>query len=195
MSVVLGVDTSLTSTGVAIVSSDPVRATTHRVESSPPRRAKGDKRPASIAERNERIAAISQRVFDLVSAGSCAQLAVVEAPSYGSQGGSSWDRAWLWGQVISGMLGRDIPVAIVPPMSRAVWATGSGRSSKGQIAVPMSRMWPDIDAGIADDEWDALSLASMGAQYLGILPVELGRHRDQLAKISWPDFPAGVVAA
>jgi hypothetical protein len=50
-------------------------------------------------------------------------------------------------------------------------------------------MWPSIDPGITDDEWDALALATMGAQHLGLVPVELTRHRGQLAKVSWPDFP------
>jgi hypothetical protein len=56
-------------------------------------------------------------------------------------------------------------------------------------------MWPQLDAGISDDEWDAMVFVSMGGQHLGWLPIELQRHREQLAKVMWPLFPAGLEAA
>ena len=41
---------------------------------------------------------------------------------------------------------------------------------------------------ISEDEWDAAALASIGAQHLGWLPVDLARHREQLAKVAWPEL-------
>lgn len=190
---ILGVDPSLTSTGEAVIWSGknrPPAIATRRIESAPPKRARGDKRPATLPERAARIRAIAS---DATSA-FAPDLAVVEAPSYGSQGASTWDRAWLWGNIVHRLLDSGVPVAIVPPATRALWATGSGKAGKSPIAVHMSRMWPDLDPdSVSDDEWDAVALASIGAQKLGVLPVELQRHRDQLAKITWPGADASGV--
>jgi Holliday junction resolvasome RuvABC endonuclease subunit len=183
--IVLGIDPSLTSTGVAVIS-DRGGASTFRVESKPPRRARGDKAPATVAERHARISAIVRAVAD-ISADSLVALAAIEGPSYASAGTGTWDRAWLWGSVVSGLARRDIPVAIVPPKTRALWATGSGAAGKAMVAVAMTRMWPDVDLATSEDEWDALVLASMAAQQLGWLPVDLSRHAEQLRKVPWPD--------
>lgn len=192
---VLGIDCSLTSTGVAIVNHGVggTSVTTHTVDTAPPKRAKGDKTQPTVPERYERLQAIRDLNLPVVR-GRLADLAVVEAPSYGSVGGSTWDRAGAWWFVVGRLLSGDAPVVIVPPKTRALWATGSGASSKAPIAVHLSRMWPDVDPGISDDEWDALALASMGAQHLGWLPVELARHREQLGKVVWPDIPTGAAA-
>lgn len=180
---IIGIDTSLTGTGLAAVSA--LTCTTRRVESAPPKRAKGDKTPPTIQQRHDRIRAIVDTVRSWAPA-EATRLAVIEAPSYGSQGASTWDRAWLWGSVVDAMVDVGVPLAIVAPRCRALWASGSGASGKTPVAVHLSRMWPDIDPMISDDEWDALALASMGAQQLGVIPCELARHREQLGKVAWP---------
>ena len=195
---ILGIDPSLTCTGVAIIDDNHragLKVTTHTVETTPPKRAKGDKTPATIGERRQRLRTIRDLALPVVR-GRLADLAVIEAPSYGSVGGSSWDRAGAWWLIVDRLLsgGMSVPVAIVPPATRSVWACGSGKASKSPIAVHMSRMWPDIDPTITDDEWDALALASMGAQHLGVIGTDLVRHWEQLAKIAWPEYPAGVAA-
>lgn len=191
---ILGLDISLTSTGVAVITTGPfgTSVATHTIETAPPKRAKGDKTPATVPERRERLRTISDLGLSFTPV--CPDIAVLEAPSYGSVGGSTWDRAGAWWLVVDRLHSCGIPVAIVPPKTRALWATGSGASSKSPIAVHLSRMWPDVDPGISDDEWDALALATMGGQHLGAIPVELARHREQVAKIAWPDIPAGVAA-
>lgn len=196
---ILGIDTSLTSTGVACIYDGALRAggtdaVTHCLESAPVKRAKGDKTPQTIAERNTRLCELADSIVECAGHPDDCRIAVVEAPSYGSVGGSTWDRAGLWWMVVSRLMRKDVPVVIVPPKTRALWATGSGASGKAPVAVHLSRLWPDIDPGVTDDEWDALALASMGAQHLGWMPIELARHREQLAKVVWPDVPAGVAA-
>lgn len=194
---VLGIDPSLTSTGIGCVYTGSNRvgglnAVTVRVESSPPKRAKGDKTPPTLAERNDRLRAIADRV---VQETADVALALIEGPSYASAGSGTWDRAGLWWRIVGRLQAADVPVVLVPPKTRAVWATGSGAAGKSPVAVHLSRMWPDVELGISDDEWDALALATMGAQHLGWVPCELARHREQLAKVSWPDLPAAVVAS
>jgi len=198
---VAGIDISMTSTGIALIEDRPLTmggldlhlVTTLRVESSAPKRARGDKTPVTILQRHRRLARIVDEIADAVFP--LLDLAVIEAPSYGSQGASTWDRAWLWGKVIDRLLGNGVPVAIVAPRCRALWAAGSGSASKSPVAVHLSRLWPSVDPGISDDEWDGLALATMGGQHLGLVPCELARHREQLAKVAWPDFPGGIELA
>lgn len=198
MTTILGIDPSMTSTGVAIikVSGTGVTAHTHRVESKPPKRARGDKTPVTLIERHHRLELIAEAAtcwpvpfaLDVV-------MAIIEGPSYSSAGAGTWDRAWLWGTVVAKLHARDIPVVLIPPSTRAKWATGSGAAGKSPVGVHMSRMWPDIDPGITDDEWDALALASMGAQHIGWLATDLARHREQLDRITWPEMARIVVAS
>lgn len=187
---VLGIDASMTSTGLAVVGSD--YAVTGKVESAPPKRARGDKTPATIGERRGRIRRVADQILEWAAPG-LVELAVIEGPSYSSAGAGTWDRAWLWGQIVDRLIGADIPVVLVPPGVRAKWATGNGAVGKSPVAVHMSRMWPDVEPSISDDEWDALALASFGAQYLGLLPITLARHREQLGRVTWPDIPAAMI--
>lgn len=186
---VLGIDPSLTSTGIAVITAD-LHIATHRVESAPPKRAKGDKTPVSLLERRERIRGIVDRATALVLPWHHrVDLAVIEGPSYGSVGAGQWERGWLWGALVDRLAIAEVPVAVVPPTVRAKWATGSGAAGKSPVAVHLSRMWPELDPdAMSDDEWDSVALCSIGAQHLEMLPVELARHREQLGKVAWPEL-------
>lgn len=119
-------------------------------------------------------------------------LAVIEAPAHSTPGGSTWDRAALWWRIVSELLDSRTPVATVAPTTRLKWATGSGRAGQGKAGVvaAMVRMWPDVDAQ-TDDEWDALAMASMGAQHLGWMPATRAHHRECLTKVRWPECEDG----
>lgn len=187
MSRILGIDPSLTSTGVAILDMGAAPSMrTVRIQSAPPKRAKGDKTPVSLAERYARLRAIGDELMPYVV--DTTTLALVEGPSYASAGAGTWDRAGNWWHLVSRLQARRIPVAMVPPTVRAKWATGSGAAGKSPVAVHLSRMWPDLDFGLSDDEWDAVCLASIGGQHLGWLPTDLARHREQLGKVAWPEL-------
>lgn len=191
---IIGIDPSLTSTGVAVIDGAAIlHARTDRIESSPPKRAKGDKTRATLPERSARIAAITAAVMEWAPLGMTA-LALIEEPIHGVTGGSVWDRAGLWWSIVTRLQRADVPVVQVNSTTRRIWATGSNSGSKSPVSVHMS-MWPDVDPGVSDDEWDALVFATMGAQHLGWFPAELARHHDQLAKVVWPDVPAPIGAA
>lgn len=182
----IALDPSLTSTGIAVLD-DTLQLSTHRVESAPPKRPRGARTVATLHERGARIRAIVDEIVHLHWADDAA-LVVVEGPSYASSGAGTWDRAGLWWQLVARLQRYGAPIAVVPPMVRAKWATGSGAAGKALVAASMARMWPALDAGISEDEWDAAALASIGAQHLGWMPVELGRHREQLVKVAWPEL-------
>lgn len=174
---VLGIDPSLTSTGLAVIESH------HNVAACLTGYSK------STGRRADAIAAIDRRIqhiADVVMNWLPADLAVIEGPSIGSFGGSPWDRAGLWWRIVHRLLAAEVPVAVCPPKTRAKWATNNGSASKAQVAVAVSRLWPQCPAEV-DDEWDALAFATIGAQHLGLPVPTRAHHTAQLAKVAWPE--------
>lgn len=187
MSLVIGVDSSLTATGRAAVSDGQVVDV--RVVRSTGRRAD------DVTTRRKRIASLAADVTRLPSwalaadAGSmrwCEPpgLVVIEGPSHASRGGSPWDRAGLWWAILDRW--DKTPVAVVPPSCRAKWACGKGNADKAAVAAVAARLCPDVDLP-SSDAADALILALMGAHALGERPdLDTAYRRDALLKCEWP---------
>ncbi len=152
---IIGLDVSLTGTGVAVLYRDGTAMTDTIV-------TKG-KREDTIRERDQRIDYIADRVSEWLSGRPA--LVVVEGPAGARPGGSTWDRAGLWWRLVDMALNR-APVGIVAPTARAKWATGRGNADKAAVAAAMARAYPDVELSTSD-EADALVLAAMGAQRLG----------------------------
>jgi crossover junction endodeoxyribonuclease RuvC len=181
---VLGIDPSLVCTGVGIIDY-PNTGRAETVES------KG-KRAATLTQRDNRIRALADEILAYATINT--RLVVIEGPSLGSRGGSPWDRAGLWWRIVAGLLHRDLPVAVIPPLTLKKWAANSGRADKSDVAVAMARMWPAVDAE-SNDGWDALGLAHIGAQTLGWSVPSRAHHAPALAKVEWPDLPTPIGAA
>lgn len=113
------------------------------------------------------------------------ELVVIEGPSVMSKGGSNWDRAGLWWQIVQHLIESKQQVAVVPPTTLKKWATGKGTADKVAVAVHMSRLWPETDAA-SDNEWDATALATMGAQWLGYDVPRRAHHETALSGAEWP---------
>lgn len=175
---VVGLDVSLTSTGVAtIVAVD--RIVVRRVAS------KGSK-DASLDARSRRLD-ILRRTLCQVAAG--ADLVVIEGPSFGqTRQGGQHDRAGLWWLVVGRLVeSHGITVVEVPPACVKKYATGKGNASKDQVLAAVVRRYPDVDVS-GNDEADALVLAAMGARHLGhpiedTLPLV---NLAALAGVRWP---------
>lgn len=177
---VIGLDLSLTSTGVAVVSDRRIRTVTSV-------KSKGSRKD-SLEHRWIRLGSI---VSEITQASGeydwhYANLAVLEAPSYGSKHGSQHDRSGLWWKVVSHFLSMGIPVATVPPKTRAKYITGNGNAGKTEVL-----QWATKTYGVqfsCDDEADALGLAAMGSRALGepledVLPP---RSIEAYEVIEWP---------
>lgn len=147
---VIGLDLSLTSTGV----SDGRWVDTIR----PPTGLRGPARHAFLLDQ------IGIHVDS-------ADLVVVEGAAYGHNAQSGHEELaglrqmvnlWLWR--------RDIPYALIPPTVRAKYATGKGNASKEEVATEVQwRYGVTLDARKSHryDEADALVLANMGWHWLG----------------------------
>ena len=180
---VVGIDPSLRRTGLARITIDGARDPIAETRVRP----SAGTRQATLTDRAVRLAGITGYVVEYALP---CHLTVIEGPSLGSGGiGSAWDRAGLWWRIVARLLGNDTPVAVVPPQTRAKWATGSGRADKDAVREAITRLWHPywIPRHAADDnEADALTLASMGAQWLGVLPMT-GPDPAALAGAAWPD--------
>ncbi len=176
---IVGIDASLTATGIAVIDTsgleDPIYTMT--VSSKPG--------GSDLRQRMFRLDRIAETINNHIEG---ADLAAIEAPSYGSRNGQAWERAGLWWHVVRRAWGMDVPVVEIPPKSLKKFATGKGNADKALVAAAMTRLWPDA-APDNDNEFDALTLATIGAvrlapQTLPFTPLE--RHRATCDAIDWP---------
>lgn len=154
---IVGLDVSLTGTGVAALYRDGRVVTDTFV-------TKG-RRGDSIQARGHRMDEIAEGVAAWLTP-ERPELIVFEGPvSVARPGGSTWDRAGLWWRLMDMALAV-APVAIAAPTARAKWAAGKGNADKAAVAVAVARRYPSVDLSTSD-EADALALAAMGAQRVG----------------------------
>lgn len=165
---VLGLDLSLTSTGVAssLGWAERIRPRTRGLD---------------------RLRLIVSRVRSYADAGGYA-LAVIEGPAYSRAGQAGHDELAALRWMVRDALDRaGLPVAIAPPQSVKLWATGKGNAGKGDVAAGMDLRFPGLGlmAGQRYDEADALALADMGAAWLraDTLPDHQTRA---MASVAWP---------
>lgn len=165
MATVLGLDLSLTATGLAEVEDGEVVAT-HRVKST-------GRKDATLIERQKRIHQCALEIVEWVDGDDC-DLIVIESPAYGSKFGSPHDRSGLWWLVTNHLLLLEHNVATVAPMARAKYGTGNGAARKKDVEEAVRLRFPELNAAgqIPDDNVaDAILLACMGSRMLGE-PVE-----------------------
>lgn len=178
--VVVGLDLSLTSTGVAVSRLGAVR--THRVRSS-------GKATASWVDRSRRLRALVDQVCLLVPAGA---LVMVEGPSYGSVSQSVHDRAGLWWMVFTALEARGCALVPVSPSQRMKYAIGKGGgkdAGKDNVLAAAIRTYPEVEI-TGNDVADAVIMMAMGRRLLGepleaSLPVA---RLDALAKLVLPEI-------
>jgi crossover junction endodeoxyribonuclease RuvC len=159
---VVGIDLSLTSTGVAVATQDG--AVTDRITSKPVK-------DATLQDRATRLTNLRR---EIVAHCGAADLVIIEGPSYGSTTGHQHDRAGLWWMVVS-FLSMTHNVVEVAPKTRMRYATGKGNASKDDVLSAVIRRYHTVDVN-GNDEADALVLAAMGARHLGH-PIEPAADR------------------
>jgi crossover junction endodeoxyribonuclease RuvC len=158
---VIGLDLSLTCTGVAVATEDG--AVTDRITSTPARRVpKGDPL-LTIPERALRLDGIVDEIVDHARG---ADLVVVEAPAYDSKSPHTHERSGLWWLVVWRLWARNVTVVEVTTGGVKRYATGRGGASKDDVLSAVIRRYPHVDVN-GNDEADALILAAMGARHLG----------------------------
>lgn len=181
----VGLDISLTSTGIAVIEDGTVTEL-YRVQSKGPANA-------TLVDRQKRLHRIRLAVCEATQA---ADLVAVESPAYSSTTGHMHDRSGLWWMVMDWLLtGADLdspgfarPVVQVSPAQLKKYATGKGNAAKDFVLAAVIRRYPNADV-TGHDEADALVLAAMASRHLGqpleeSLPIP---HLETLDKIRWPE--------
>jgi Holliday junction resolvasome RuvABC endonuclease subunit len=166
--IVIGLDLSLTATGVAST-----------------RRWTTVVKPPAAMRSHVRLQYIRDAVLELLPADTA--LVVVEGPSYGNQNRQSGhhERAGLWWMVTHSLWKRGVDYAVASPAARAKYATGKGNAGKADVIREVTRRFSWFNGG--EDEADALVLAAMGGEWLGFPIVELPlTHRKALDSVQWP---------
>ncbi len=159
---VLGLDLSLTSTGVAVIDLDPQppRISLHRI------RTKG-KADDTWAQREQRMRRIVRSIADLVPLDNANVLAVLEGPAYSRQVGSQHDRSGLWWLVYTALRNEGVTVAVCPIQARIRYAIGKGSGHKDIVlSAALRRYGAMVPTLEGNDEADALIMAALGARWL-----------------------------
>jgi Holliday junction resolvasome RuvABC endonuclease subunit len=164
MSDVLGLDLSLTATGLAAPDGSTSTIKTRDKD--------GDRRLAQI---RDTIAGLCGGV----------DLAVIEdLPTHASSAGIS---GLVHGAVRAALLDAGVPYALVTPATLKKYATGNGSAKKsGMILAAYKRFGVEFDD---EDQCDAAWLRAAGLDQLGEpLAVLPAAQRQVLAKVRWPDL-------
>ena len=147
---VLGIDPSLTSTGLALVEDGQVRSLV-RVRS----KLKGHRRVEQIVAETLHLA----RQADYVG---------IEGTAMHAKGSSVVQIFGLWGVLTHALWvarPRD-PYYVVTPSGRCKYATGKGNADKDQVLAAVIRRYTDADV-TGNDVADALVIAAMGSRQYG----------------------------
>jgi Holliday junction resolvasome RuvABC endonuclease subunit len=181
-----GLDTSLTSTGIAIITRrtngtclanvTTVRSTGHR--------------GATYLTRGQRLSTLRNDIIDLIC---ICYMVVIERPLIVTKSADLMDRIGLFWTTVGRLQDLGVLVAVAPPTTHKKAITGHGDSGKGAVVDAIKGLWPDVTlnpkGNNAEDEADALSLAHIGAVKAGWEVPTLQRHRDALPAVAWPDQP------
>ena len=176
MKQILGLDLSLTSSGVAVIGDNLLSAWAFKPKGTGLNRMRQARAEFAYWARE-------------------AELVVIEGPSYGSQAGGRQsghhERAGLWWMVYDRLDRDGVHVAVVPPATLKRYATGKGNASKDAMLVAAAKRFADWTGG--NDEADAAWLAAMGTDYLGAPFVAMpAANREALKAVSWLKPPAAL---
>ncbi|UJQ86532.1 RuvC-like resolvase [Mycobacterium phage PenguinLover67] len=185
---VLGIDTSLTATGLARIEfaaklgtndiADDIKIDAATVGAPPPAK-NGDRSKVAMARRVqallEKIEGAFEGPIDLVA---------MEGLAYSAKGEGAWVLPWVFGRVVELVADRQLPLIIVGTSQRAKYATGKGTADKDTVMLAAARRWPE--AQIANNnEADAVIVGAVGCHYLGYpLTPPTQAQMDVLAKVS-----------
>lgn len=174
--VAVGLDLSMTDTGIAAVLSDGTILTDHIT-------SKGRK-DATVAEKADRFL----HLVDLITGHPLIPIMpvsiVVEGPSYASVGSAAHDIAGFWWLVVTRLIGLGT-LHIATPATLKKYATGKGNASKDEVVAAVVRRYPQADV-TNNNVADAVVLAAIGARHVGHSVDELTQQRaDAFAKVRW----------
>lgn len=164
--VTMGIDPSLTSTGVSVT------GTTVSIRKS----SRGVQRLLDV--RDELLQLVVQNSVDCVS---------IEHYSYASRNSQAHSIGELGGVMRLALYEANIPFIEIPPTCRAKFATGKGNAGKSEVVSAISARTGVVwDGGDGTDRCDAWVLEEMLRFKLGLSAIDWPKsHTDALEKVDW----------
>lgn len=164
----LGIDPSLTSTGLALVEDGRV-VDLRRISS----KRKGHDRIEDI------VCAINTLADPATQVG-------IEGPAMHAKGSATVQIFGLWGVITHELWRRGHNYYVVTPSGRCRYATGRGNAAKDQVLAAVIKRYVDVDV-TGHDVADALVIAAMGARHYGE-PLEASlpeANQNALGGVQW----------
>ncbi|WP_019061778.1 hypothetical protein [Streptomyces prunicolor] len=146
------------------------------------------KNPITKLPHGERLVHM-RRVLDAVTeAIGRPDLAVIEAAALSRSGGGAHERGWLWWRIFERLTDAEIPVGLMSPNQRILYATGKGSGPKTAVVDAVARRWPQWLTGGNDNAADAVTLMAAGRDWL-LAPIAgmPKAHRAAVEKATWPE--------
>lgn len=159
MSRYVGIDPSLTRTGVAIIDTNLDEPVFSVASFSSPACS------SSIEDRNNRLRELTDKIHNFIYKDFWPTKVAIEGPAHSSSVGKMWDRSGLWWYLINDMI-YDTDIIEIPPTTRAKYATGKGNAGKDEVILSIARTYTMFDL-TNNDEADAIALVSMLARLHG----------------------------
>jgi Holliday junction resolvasome RuvABC endonuclease subunit len=176
---VVGIDSSLTKTGLAMLRTHGVDLVTALTSSG--------KKDDDLRTRFKRLDWLGSHILTFCTQPQVADLVVIEGPSMASKFGHPHDRSGLWWLIVHSLWRHQVPVMEVSPSVRMKYATGKGQADKDAVLTSVVRRYPGYEVK-DNNEADALVLAAIGMRMLGE-PIEESlpqTHLDALRKLVLP---------
>lgn len=152
--IVVGLDLSLTATGMAIVAPAAQNVVTIK--------SKG-KKDDTLLMRQARLVGIVDTITSTVLPGSHV---AIESAAHGAVSGHHHDRSGLWWMVVHQLIERGCHVYEVAPTQVKKYVAGKGNASKMEVMAAAIKRYPGMD--IEDDnQADAVGLAALLSRALG----------------------------
>lgn len=176
MDSVVGLDLSLTSTGMAVARQEEGVPTVFRIKSKPT--------TAYLRDRLTRHYLILAQILENLT--EIPTLAVIEQPAFSKTTGHMHDRSGLWWFIVTHFLQEQCSVVEVPPTTLKRYVVGKGNAAKDEMLAATIRRYTQVNI-TGNDEADALGLAAMGARHCGWPIDDLPKaHLTAMEKVMWP---------
>lgn len=179
---VIGIDPSLTGTGIAssdgwvnVIGYKKTRAKDPGITQLP------------HPQRIRAMRTLANQILDRIY---LPDLIVMELPAVSRSGGGAHERGWLWWHLYSELTQTNLPIGLMAPNARALYATGKGTAAKGAVIDAVTRRFPAWTTEGNDNAADAVALMAAGRDWLGHPITDLPKtHRAALDKATWPTLP------
>lgn len=168
---ILGIDSSLTATGLARVDigsyGDGAWNSSISVATVGAPKPTKDKSKLAMVRRVNALLDQIEAAFD-----ADVDAVGIEGLAFGARGEGAWVLPWVFGRVIELCEAYDVPLQIVATSARAKFACGKGNADKDTVLAAMIKQFPEADVS-NNNEADALAVAATVCHQRGvpILPV------------------------